>query len=197
MIMYKTIVKPFLDFICAILCLPFLILIILFVSIIIKLDDKGPIFYISQRIGKNGKFFQIIKFRTMKVNAEDIRLEDGSTFSSDTDYRVTRVGRILRKTSIDELPQIINILRFQMSFIGPRPDPIDWLSKYPEEYKDFLKCKPGITGYNQAYFRNSSDGNEKMVNDLYYYQNISLLMDIKILLKTIIVVLKRENLYKK
>jgi lipopolysaccharide/colanic/teichoic acid biosynthesis glycosyltransferase len=195
--MYRTITKPFFDFVVALLCLPFLAITIFIVIILIKIDDNGPIFYISPRVGKNGKIFQMIKFRTMKVNAEDIRLEDGSTFSSETDNRVTRLGKKLRKTSIDELPQIINILKFEMSFIGPRPDPVDWLERYPEKYIEFLKCRPGISGYNQAYFRNSNDGLQKMKNDFYYYNNISFFIDLKIILKTINTVFKRDNIYKK
>ena len=129
----------------------------------------------------------------MKVNAPDIRLNDGSTYNSDDDDRVTKVGKFLRKTSIDELPQIFNILKFQMSFIGPRPDPVDWLEKYADDERDFLKLRPGVTGYNQAYFRNSADGQQKIDNDNYYYKHISLWFDIKIFFKTFICVVKKEN----
>lgn len=191
--MYRHFLKPLFDFIMALIALPFLLLICIPVAIAIKIDDHGPIFYCGKRIGKNGKPFKMVKFRTMKVDAPDIRLSDGSTFNSAEDDRVTKVGRFLRKTSIDELPQIFNILVFQMSFIGPRPDPVDWLEKYAEDEKDFLKLRPGVTGYNQAYFRNSADGKQKIENDNYYYKHISLWLDIKILFRTFISVVKEEN----
>lgn len=98
----------------------------------------------------------------MKKNAPDIRLADGSTYNGVDDPRVTRVGRFLRSTSIDEIPQILNMLKGEMSLIGPRPDPPDWLERYPSEVRIFLQVRPGLTGYSQAFFRNSVDGNEKM-----------------------------------
>jgi lipopolysaccharide/colanic/teichoic acid biosynthesis glycosyltransferase len=104
------------------------------------------------------------------------------------------VGRFLRKSSIDEIPQFINVLIGNMSFIGPRPDTPDFLPVYKKKYPSILTIKPGITGYNQAYFRNSIDGNEKMKNDDFYARNISFIMDVKILLKTIKTVLFRENI---
>ncbi len=194
--MYKYFFKRLFDFVIALIALPFLLLIMIPVSIAILIDDFGPIFYCGKRIGKNGKPFRMIKFRSMKVNAPDIRLEDGSTYNGDDDPRVTKVGRFLRKTSIDELPQLINVLFGKMSLIGPRPDPVDWLERYTEEEKLFLKVKPGITGYNQAYFRNLTDGKEKIKYDIYYAKNISFVLDVKIFFKTIVTVLKKENLYK-
>ena len=191
--MYKHFFKPLFDFFLALTALPFILLLCIPVAIAIKADDKGPVFYCGKRIGRNGKPFKMVKFRTMKVNAPDIRLNDGSTYNSDDDDRVTKVGKFLRKTSIDELPQIFNILKFQMSFIGPRPDPVDWLEKYADDERDFLKLRPGVTGYNQAYFRNSADGQQKIDNDNYYYKHISLWCDIKIFFKTLICVVKKEN----
>jgi len=123
--MYKHFFKGLFDFILSLIAFPFLILIIFIVGIMIKIDDGGPIFYTAKRIGKNGKLFKMVKFRSMKVNAPDIRLADGSTYNGEDDPRVTKIGKILRKTSIDELPQILNVLTFKMSFIGPRPDPED------------------------------------------------------------------------
>lgn len=193
--LYPEVLKRLLDLIFAIIALPFLLIIILIVSPILYFSDKGSVFYIAGRIGQYGKIFKMFKFRTMIANAPDIRLEDGSTYNSEDDIRLTKVGKILRKTSIDELPQIINILIGDMSFIGPRPDPTDWLTKYTVEEKTFLKVKPGISGYNQAYFRNSADGAAKIKNDIYYALNISFMLDLKILLKTFQTVLFRENLY--
>lgn len=193
--MYKYIFKPLFDFILALIALPFLLIVCIPVAFAIKIDDHGPIFYCGKRIGRNGKAFKMVKFRTMRVNAPDIRLNDGSTYNATNDERVTKVGRFLRKTSIDELPQIFNILIFQMSFIGPRPDPIDWLEKYPADEKDFLRARPGVTGYSQAYFRNSVDGFEKIRNDNYYYRHLSFFTDAKIFFKTIQTVLVKENVF--
>lgn len=184
------------DLIVSLLALPFLIVITLVVAILIFADDRGPVFYVSERIGKDGKIFKMIKFRSMKVNAPDIRLEDGSTYNAEDDPRVTRIGKILRVTSIDELPQLFNMLVGNMSLIGPRPDPPDWLERYPDDIKGFLSVKPGITGYSQAYYRNSADSNEKMKNDLYYALNCTFAMDVKVFFKTIAVILKHENVYR-
>ncbi len=194
--MYNLVIKRFFDFLMALICLPFLLLLILFVAIAIKIDDHGPVFYCAKRIGRKGKLFKMVKFRSMKVNAPDIRLADGSTYNGEDDPRVTRMGRILRKTSIDELPQILNVLVGHMSFIGPRPDPEDWLDKYTEEERIFLKVRPGITGYSQAYFRNDADGQQKIINDVYYAKHCTMWMDIKVLFKTIGTVFKRENTFK-
>ena len=192
---YIYIVKRVVDFILCLLLLPLLTVLIILISPLIYFNDKGPVFYSAKRIGLNGTFFRMYKFRTMIVDAPDIRLEDGSTFNSINDQRLTKIGKILRATSIDELPQIINVLFSDMSFIGPRPDPEDWLEKYSESEREFLKVKPGITGYNQAYFRNSADGAKKLINDVYYAKNISLLLDFKILLKTFSTIIMRDNLY--
>jgi lipopolysaccharide/colanic/teichoic acid biosynthesis glycosyltransferase len=131
----------------------------------------------------------------MKINAPDIRLSDGSTFSSKTDPRVTKIGKVLRETSLDEIPQILNVLIGDMSIIGPRPD-VSSDEEYPEEYRSFLSIKPGITGFNQAYFRNETNRLEKMKNDKYYADNISFIMDVKVFFKTIAVVLQRKNMYR-
>lgn len=194
--MYKKIIKRFLDMLLAIIMIPIFLLALLIVGPIIYLTDRGPIFYNAERIGKNGKIFKMYKFRSMKVNAPDIRLEDGSTYNAEDDPRVTKIGKILRTTSIDELPQILNVLKGEMSFIGPRPDPPDWMERYPENVKIFLTVRPGITGYSQAYFRNSIDGKKKMEKDVYYAMNYSIILDFKILIKTIKIVLKRENIYR-
>lgn len=194
--MYKNVIKRCLDIILALIILPILLVSMVLFGPIIYLTDKGPIFYNAKRVGKNGKLFKMYKFRSMIVNAPDIRLEDGSTYNGENDPRVTKIGKFLRKTSLDEIPQILNVLKGEMSFVGPRPDPPDWLERYPEDMKVFLTVKPGITGYSQAYFRNSVDGEEKMKNDVFYALNCSFILDFKILFKTVIVVLKRENTFK-
>ena len=130
----------------------------------------------------------------MKVDAPDIRLEDGSTFNGANDPRVTRFGKFARKTSIDELPQVMNVLKGDMSFIGPRPDTPVGSSAYTEEEKVILMVRPGIAGYNQAVNRNSVLTKEKLKNDIYYVEHLSLWLDIKIIFMTIDVVLRRKNI---
>lgn len=175
--------------------LPFLFVIIVIMAPIIYLNDKGPIFYNALRLGKDGKPFKMFKFRSMMVNAPDIRNEDGSTYNGEDDPRVTRVGKFMRKTSIDELPQFLNVFLGDMSLIGPRPDPVDDMNVYTEHQKKKLAVRPGITGYNQAYYRNSVEQNEKFENDVYYAENISFKLDIKIFFKTITTIFSRDNVY--
>ncbi|MEI6519352.1 MAG: sugar transferase [bacterium] len=194
--MYRHFFKRLFDLMLAIVGLPVFILIYIVFAPAIFLSDKGPIFYNAKRIGRNGKLFKMYKFRSMKVDAPDIRLEDGSTYNGEDDPRVTKVGKILRKTSLDESPQLFNVLFGDMSFVGPRPDPPDWLDRYPDDVRVFLTVRPGITGYSQAYFRNSADGEEKMRNDVFYALNYSCMMDLKIIFKTLAVILKTENMYK-
>ena len=194
--MYKKLIKRLLDLTIGLLGLPFLIIALVILAPIIYFSDKGPIFYNAERIGKNGKMFIMYKFRSMCVNAPDIRLADGSTYNGKDDPRVTKIGMFIRKTSIDEIPQILNIFKGDMALIGPRPDPPDWLKKYPDDIREFLKVRPGITGYSQAYFRNEANGYQKMKNDLYYAQHCSFVLDVKIFFKTIAVVLKQANTYK-
>lgn len=193
--MYSKGIKRILDFIIGLIALPFIVVITLIMAPIIYFNDKGPIFYNASRLGRNGKPFKMYKFRSMMVNAPDIRNEDGSTYNGDDDPRVTKVGRFMRKTSIDELPQFLNILLGDMSLIGPRPDPLDDMEIYTEQQKKKLIVRPGITGYNQAYFRNSVEQNEKFEHDVYYAENISFFLDIKIFFKTIATILKRDNVY--
>ena len=119
----------------------------------------------------------------MKENSEDIRNADGSTYNAEDDPRVTSIGRILRKTSIDELPQLFNVFIGQMSILGPRASTWDSLSDYKEDELDKMKVRPGISGYSQAYFRNSISIREKRMNDVWYANNISFFLDIKILMK--------------
>lgn len=194
--MYKHFLKRVLDVLISIIALPFLGIICLVVIPIIKLDDHGSAFYTSDRIGKNCKGFKMIKFRSMKVNAPDIRTKDNETYNSEDDPRLTRIGKILRKLSIDETPQIINVLKGDMSIIGPRPNlndkPLDKLSEIEIQR---LEVRPGITGYNQAYFRNSIPMSKKFENDVYYVKNLCFVLDLKVLIQTVKVILKRENVY--
>lgn len=194
--MYRNFLKPILDFIFALTVFPFLLLIILTVGILIKLEDGGKAFYKAERLGKNGNTFNMLKFRSMKENAPDIRNADGTTFSSADDPRLTKIGKRLRETSIDELPQFLNVLLGQMSILGPRPDPIEWFDKSSDETKKKYSVKPGISGYSQAYYRNTLPLDEKNKNEVYYAENISFCFDVKIFFKTIARVLKCGDVYR-
>lgn len=193
--MYEKYFKRLFDLVVSVFIFPIFILIYVFVGILIKIEDGGKILFKGQRLGKNLKIYNIYKFRSMKENAVDLRNEDGSTYNSEHDERVTKIGKILRKTSIDEIPQILNVVKGDMSFIGPRPSPTGNIDKYPKEYLEKFKVRPGITGYNQAYFRNNISIEEKQKNDLAYVKNISFRLDLKIILRTIKTVIKKENIY--
>lgn len=193
--LYQLIIKRIIDIIICLVLLPFVIIILIPIAIAIKLDDNGPIFNHSNRIGVNFKEFKMLKFRSMKVDAPDIRNTDGSTFNSNSDSRVTRVGRFLRETSLDEIPQIFNIIKGNMSIIGPRPGDVESKSTYKNDEKDKLLIRPGITGYTQAYYRNNIGVRDKRLLDAYYAHNVSFLWDLRIFFKTISTVLKKENIY--
>lgn len=185
------------DFLLSLAAMPFFLLFLVFIAPLIYLDDKGPVFYNAERRGKNGTTYTMYKFRSMKVNSPDLRNEDGSTYNSKKDPRVTRMGRILRKTSLDELPQLLNVLKGDMSFVGPRPT-LPGKKSAPvmdEKRRKRLEVRPGITGYSQAYFRNSIGQEEKFEHDAYYADNVTFLFDVKILFKTALSVVKSENVF--
>lgn len=194
--MYSKFFKRILDFFIALLASPFVLIIIAVMAPIIYINDRGPVFYNGERRGMDGKKFKMIKFRSMYVNSPDIRNADGSTFNSSDDPRVTPVGRFMRKTSLDEIPQILNVLAGDMSFVGPRPTLAQKaFDQIPEHDKIRYKVRPGITGYAQAYYRNSISQSEKYDCDNYYVDNISFVLDIKILFKTVESVLKKDNVF--
>lgn len=196
--MYKKIGKRLIDLVISIIGLPFFGIIFIIFAPIIKLTDNGPVFYNAERLGWKGKVYRMYKFRSMRVNAPDIRNADGSTYNGDDDPRVTKIGRIMRKTSVDETPQILNVLKGDMSIIGPRPfvtTHYEGYDKLDEKRKKRLEVRPGITGYSQAYYRNSIGQQEKIDNDCYYVDHVSLGLDVKIFFQTIRSVLKRENIY--
>jgi len=193
--MYKRFIKRILDIIFSLIAFPFWLIILLILAPIIYLEDKGPVFYKSIRLGKNGKPFTMYKFRSMKMNAPDIRNLDGSTYNSDDDPRLTKIGRLMRKTSLDETPQFINILLGDMSLIGPRPDLVEQRMFYDKNDERKLEVRPGITGYNQAYYRNAVPWKQRIQHDIYYIDNMSFWLDLKIIFKTVISVLKHKNVY--
>lgn len=195
--MYRNYIKRLLGLIFSIAGLPLFLLIFIAVAPLIVLEDKGPIFYNAPRLGRNGNIFNMYKFRSMRVNAPDLRNEDGTTFNSEQDPRVTKIGRILRKTSLDETPQILNVLIGNMSFIGPRPDlPGADREMYRPGDIEKLSVNPGITGYSQAYYRNSSTLDQRFDGDVYYAKNVSFSLDMKILIRTIKIVFTHENVYR-
>lgn len=193
--MYRKFGKRFFDIVLSTLGLLLVAIIFIPTAIAIYLEDRGAIFYNASRLGKNGKVFKMYKFRSMKVNAPDLRKADGSTYNGEDDPRLTKVGKFIRKTSIDEMPQLINVIKGDMSLIGPRPDLPEHIKEYVGNESRKLEVLPGITGYSQAYYRNSIEWKERIKHDIYYVDNLSLIMDIKILFKTVITVLKKEGVY--
>lgn len=194
--MYKHFFKRLIDFFIALCAAPFVLIVCVFVWIAIKCDDGGPLFHLALRIGRNGKIFKMFKFRSMIVNAPDLRMPDGSTYNAADDPRVTKVGKFLRRTSIDEIPQLLNVLIGDMALIGPRPDSANYLDKYTEEERQILTVRPGITGWNQAINRNSVLTKEKLQNDIYYVQHLDFLFDCKIIWLTIKSVLSHKDIYR-
>ncbi len=188
-------VKRVFDLTCCILAFPFFLIVFLLIAIAIKIEDGGPVFYMAERIGKDSKKLFMYKFRSMKVNAPNILNEDGSTYNSENDSRVTKVGKFLRVTSFDETAQIFNVIKGNMSLIGPRASSWEALDTYLPDELDKMKVVPGISGYTQAYFRNSISVREKRLMDAWYANNASLWLDIKIFFKTIAVVVRRKNIY--
>lgn len=196
--MYRRFGKRLIDICVAVLCVPFFAVIFVFVAPAIFLTDRGPVFYCAERLGKNGKFFKMIKFRSMRVNSPDLRNADGSTFNSSSDPRVTKIGRIIRKTSLDETPQIFNVLKGDMSIIGPRAHLTTKFHGWDSQtdlQKKRMSVRPGITGYSQAYFRNAATSEEKDEQDAYYVDHLSFGMDVKILIRTFLSIVGRKNLY--
>ena len=195
--MYRHFFKRVIDIIGAVVLLPFVVLEIIILAPIIWLTDKGPVFYNANRAGKGYKPFKMFKLRSMYVNSPDLKNPDGSTFNSDNDPRVTPIGRIMRKTSLDEFPQFLNILIGDMSFVGPRPKLYHaekTLDSFEGDKRKSYSVKPGVTGYAQAYYRNSITQDEKYHWDAYYSDNISFWMDGKIIWQTIVSVLGRKNI---
>jgi len=193
--MYGKWVKRLLDILFALVAIPFGLILFLIVGALIFIEDRGSVFYNAPRLGRNGKIFRMYKFRSMKMNAPDLRNADGSTFNAQEDPRLTRVGRFIRKTSIDETPQLLNVLLGDMSVVGPRPDLPEHRAMYVGNEERKLEVRPGVTGYSQAYFRNAMPWKERIAKDIEYIDHLSFLFDAKIIVKTIATVLRHENVY--
>lgn len=179
-------------------CMALVILIIGFlpmclVAVLIKCDSKGPVLFKQKRIGKDGKIFTILKFRSMCQGAEHT---GSGVYSGKGDARVTRIGKILRATSIDELPQLINILRGDMSFIGPRP-PLTYhpwpYEEYTEEQKKMFEVRPGITGWAQVHGRKDVEWHRRIDMNIWYVNHISFLLDMKIVIMTVFKVIANSD----
>lgn len=194
-------IKRALDVMISSIALIILSPVFLIIAVLIKAESKGPIFFAHKRIGKNGKEIKILKFRTMVNNAEDLikkftpeQMEEfKENFKLKNDPRITKMGKFLRKTSLDELPQLINIIRGELSLIGPRPIVSRELEKYENNKRKFLSVTPGLTGYWAANGRSNISYEQRMIMELYYIDNLSWKLDVKIFLKTILSVLKKEG----
>ena len=193
--------KRLFDIIVSFLGLLILSPLFLLLTILIKCDSKGPVFFIQKRVGRNGKKFGIFKFRTMRINAEELiasftpeQLKEWKeNFKLKNDPRITRVGKFLRNTSLDELPQLINIFIGNMSLVGPRPIVEEELEWYGEKKSVLLSVRPGLTGWWATNGRSEVSYPERCDYELYYVYNCSLLLDIKILFKTFSAVFSRKG----
>lgn len=197
-------IKRLFDFLASLAALILLSPLMLILAILVYLDDPGKVFYGHLRIGKNGKPFKVWKFRSMYMNADkmiDLLTPEQAKqyyteFKIDNDPRITKIGNFLRKTSLDELPQLFNVLCNDMSLVGPRPlIESEIQTYYADMYDTLLAVKPGVTGYWQAYARNNAtyQSGERQKMEMYYVHNASLWLDIKILFKTIGSVLKKQG----
>ena len=183
--MYKKAFKRLLDLFMATVILIICSLPMLIVRLLIKIDSPGPAVFKQKRLGKNGKVFTMYKFRSMKQNSEHT---GSGVYSGKGDARVTKLGKILRATSIDELPQLVNIIKGDMSFIGPRPPltyhPWKW-EEYTDEQKRMFEVRPGLTGWAQVHGRKNLEWNERIRLNVWYVDNVSFWIDIKIFFMTI------------
>ncbi len=186
--MYKDFIKPCFDFFLALFLVFFLSPLFFGLIILLYFFNRKNIFFFQKRPGKNEKVFEIIKFKTM-TDAKDA---EGNLLPDE--FRLTKMGKFVRKTSLDELPQLINVLKGDMSFIGPRPLLVDYLPIYNEEQKKRHLIKPGITGWAQVNGRNTITWTQKFIYDVYYVENISLSLDARIFFLTIKKVIKSEGI---
>ena len=196
-----SITKKSMDLVLSFIGLILLIPVFLILAILVKLDSKGPVFYAHTRKGKNRSDIKIYKFRTMYSNSDEIfesfsdeqKEEYYKNFKLDNDPRVTKIGDFLRRTSLDEIPQLINVLKGDLSLVGPRPIVEKEICKYGQYADKLFSVIPGITGYWQANGRSDTSYDERVKMDMYYIDNKSILLDIKIMFKTVISVIKKEG----
>ena len=171
------------------------------ITVLIKIESPGPAIFVHNRFGKNGRPLPLLKFRSMHMNAEQMidlftpeqKEEWEQNFKLENDPRITKIGRFLRRTSLDELPQFINVLKGELSLVGPRPIVEDELARYGSEKDKFLSVTPGLTGYWQAYARSTCTYEQRMEMELYYVDHANFWWDIKIMLATVVTVLSRRG----
>lgn len=204
---YKKFLKRFLDIVLSLILIILFLPLALVIAILIKLDSSGPIFAdVPERVGENGKKFKMYKFRSMIVNAHYLLRTDKrfkklyeeyqrGNYKLKDDPRVTKIGRFIRKHSLDEIPQLFNVLKGEMSLVGPRPHEPEEVARYDRHQKQLLTIKPGITGLAQISGRSNLPFDEEAKLDIYYMENWSLSFDLQILIKTIPVVLGRRSAY--
>ena len=198
--MYR-IVKRILSILCSVISIIVLSPLFIIISLVVKISSKGSVFFIHERIGFQGKKFKLIKFRTMVDNAEDMiaaftpeqKKEWEENFKLKDDPRITKIGKFLRKTSLDELPQLINILKGDMSFVGPRPIVEDELSWYGDNKEKLLSVKPGLTGWWAVNGRSDVPYPERCDLELYYVDHVSFGFDLLILLKTLGAIIRKDG----
>ena len=193
--MYLRFGKRICDLAVGIVALPFVLIIIAVLAPIIHFEDKGPVFYNAPRVGKDGRDFKMYKLRSMRVNAPDLVMEDGSTYNGADDPRMTKIGAFMRRTSLDEIPQFLNVLKGDMSVVGPRPDLRRETELYEGDEGEKLTVKPGITGYAAVYGRNSLPWHDRLALDVYYVRNVTFTLDVKVFFRTFATVFKQEGIY--
>ena len=193
--MYLRFGKRVCDLVVSIVALPFVLIIIAVLAPIIHFEDKGPVFYNAPRVGKDGRDFKMYKLRSMRVNAPDLVMEDGSTYNGADDPRMTKIGAFMRRTSLDEIPQFLNVLKGDMSVVGPRPDLRRETELYEGDECEKLTVKPGITGYAAVYGRNSLPWHDRLALDVYYVRNVTFALDVKVFFRTFATVFKQEGIY--
>lgn len=193
--MYLRFGKRVCDLVIGIVALPFVLLVIAVLAPIIHFEDKGPVFYNAPRVGKDGRDFKMYKLRSMRVNAPDLVMEDGSTYNGADDPRMTRIGAFMRRTSLDEIPQFFNVLKGDMSVVGPRPDLRRETELYEGDEGEKLAVKPGITGYAAVYGRNSLPWHDRLALDVYYVRNVTFGLDVKVFFRTFSTVFKQEGVF--
>jgi len=191
------IIKRLIDFFGSLIGTIIISPILIIIALLIKFTSEGPVLFKQERLGKDGKVFEIFKFRTMIVNAE--KIGDGLSVKTEDDNRITKIGKFLRATSLDELPQLLNVILGQMSLVGPRPPvtyyPYDGYNSYPNWAKLRFSMKPGVTGLTQVTVRNSVSWDERIKVDLKYVESFNIWFDIKILVDTFLRIFKSDNIY--
>ncbi|MDR1016849.1 MAG: sugar transferase [Coriobacteriales bacterium] len=194
---YVRVVKRLFDILLSLIALPFIGIQWLICAPLIKHEDAGPVFYNAPRVGRGGRAFTLYKYRSMRVGAPDLKEADGSTYNAADDPRQTKIGAFLRKTSLDELPQVLNILKGDMSWLGPRPDLAREVALYRPGEEAKLLMRPGLSGYAQVYGRNAIAWHERLALDRYYVQHVGFALDCKIFLRTFYTVFSGEGVFER